>query len=243
MIYNDSYTVTTYQVDINGRVTVPVICSMMQETASRYCFENKISLEHLNPKNLTWMIIKQYVEFESYPGWLDRINVSTWPRSLKGLKALRDYSVTDEEGGLIARSSTNWVMLNTETKRPVKLGDEVSHLVTVDKAVFNNDVKIQVDLPDTEYDKKMFHVRYSDLDINGHVNNIKYIEWCLDSVSSDFQKSHTVKNLSIEFMQETYADDEVKVRTAFAGCRSFFELVNLSTGNTVCKAVMEWKDC
>ncbi len=141
MIYNDCYTVTTYQVDINGRVTVPVICSMMQESASRYCYENKISLEYLNPKNLTWMIIKQYVEFESYPRWLDKINVSTWPRSLSGLRALRDYSVSDEKGSVIARSTTNWVMLNTETRRPVKVDSEVQHLTAVDKSVFGKDIK------------------------------------------------------------------------------------------------------
>ena len=123
---------------------------------------------------------------------------------------------------LIARSTTNWVMLNTETRRPVKVDNEVSHLSTVDRSVFENEMKIHVDLPEAEYDKKLFHVRYSDLDINGHVNNIKYIEWCLDTVPSDFQKSHTVKNLSIEFMQETYADDEVKVRTAFKGLQIFF---------------------
>ena len=243
MIHNETYTVTTYQVDINGRVTVPVVCGMMQETASRYCYENEISLEHLNQKNLTWMIIKQYVEFESFPGWLDRINVSTWPRTLKGLRALRDYSVTDEKGKIIAKSTTNWVLLNTETRRPVKIDDVAQNLTTVDKSVFGNEIRINVNLPECEYQEKHFNVRYSDLDINGHVNNIKYIEWCLDSVPADFQKSHTVKNLTIEFMQETYADDEVKVKTAFSEDTSFFELINLTRGQTICKVSMDWKEC
>ena len=242
MIHNERYTVTTYQVDINGRVTVPVLCGMMQETASRYCYENEISLEHLNKRNLTWMIIKQYVEFENFPGWLDKINVSTWPRSVKGLRALRDYSLTDERENLIAKSTTDWVMLNTETRRPVKIDEEAKNLVSVDKSVFESEIRINVKLPECEYQEKHFNVRYSDLDINGHVNNIKYIEWCLDSVPADFQKLHTVKNLAVEFIQETYADDEVMAKTAFSGDTTFFELVNLTSGQTICKVSMDWKE-
>ncbi len=242
MIYNESFTVTTFQIDVMGRITVPVLCGLMQETASRFCFENGISLEHLNRRNLTWMIIKQYVEFGHFPGWRDTINVSTWPRTKKGLKALRDYSVTDSSGNTVAKSVTNWVLLDTDTKRPVKVDETVKHLDLHEKSVFESDMKIRVELPDMEYEKKMFHVRYSDLDINGHVNNIKYIEWCLDSVPADFQKDHIVKKLSIEFIQETYADNEVKVKTAFSENESFFELVNLSTGQTVCRAVISWRE-
>ena len=242
MIYEEKFTVTTYQMDINGRVTVPVLCGMMQEAASRYCYENEISLEQLNRKNLTWMIIKQYVEFENFPGWMDSINVSTWPRTLKGLRALRDYSVTDSGGNPVAKSVTNWVLLNTETRRPVKVDETIKHLTAVEKSVFNSEKKINVVLPDTEYEEKLFNVRYSDLDVNGHVNNIKYIEWCLDSVPASFQKSHIVKNLEIEFIQETYADHEVKVRTAFSERKTFFELINLSTGYTVCKAAISWRE-
>ena len=242
MIYKDNYTVTTYQVDINGRATVPALCGMMQESASRYCYENGISLEHLNPKNLTWMIIKQYVEFDNYPGWLDRVNVSTWPRTKSGIRALRDYLVTDSSGKIIAKSVTNWVLLDTVTKRPVRVDDTINHIHVEDnETVFTEEKKIRVDLPDSAYNDKEFNVRYSDLDINGHVNNIKYIEWCLDSVPADFQKEHIVENLSIEFIQETYADNTVKVRTAFSETESFHELINLTTGQTVCKASMAWK--
>lgn len=241
MIYSNSYKVTTCQVDMSGKVTVPALCGMMQETASRYCYDNRISLVHLNPKNLTWMIINQYVDFENLPGWLEQVNVSTWPRIKRGLRSLRDYSITDESGQTVANSVTTWVLLDTETRRPVRMDDTVKHLTAVEDSVFETEKRIRVDLPDADFKEKLFNVRYSDLDVNGHVNNIKYIEWCLDSIPGDFQKNHRVKNLTIEFIHETYADNKVAANTAFQGPVSYHELINKTTGNTVCKASMTWK--
>ncbi len=242
MIYKDSFTVTSFQMDMYGKVTVPVLCGMMQETASRYCYENSISLSHLNSKNLTWMIVRQYVEFSGYPGWMDKINVSTWPRNKKGLRALRDYIVTDADGGILAKSTTTWILIDTVTKRPVRINETVDHIEALeDEKAFETEKSVKIDFPDIPFSGKDFNVRYSDLDLNGHVNNIKYIEWCLDSVPAEFQKSNIVENLSIEFMQETYADDTVSVKTAFQDGCFYHELVNMSSGETVCRAAMNWK--
>jgi acyl-ACP thioesterase len=49
--------------------------------------------------------------------------------------------------------------------------------------------------------------KYSDLDINGHVNSIKYIEHILDIFPLDTYKKKALKRFEIAYVAESYYGD------------------------------------
>ena len=241
MIHEEKYTVKTYQVDMRNRIAPAAVFGMMQESASIYCLNEKISLEYLNPKGLTWMLLKQHVRFQSYPQWNSVLNVKTWPRNKNGLRALRDYLVTDEQGNCVAESVTNWVLIDTASKKLVKIDDVVKNIQAVEESVFESNFKIRIDKHGGEHYSSQYNVKYSDIDINLHVNNLSYIKWCLDAVPFSYQTEHILKEFTIEYMQEIGGEISVTADVYKREDSFYHELKRGDNGEAVCRAQTAWQ--
>lgn len=241
MIHKEIFSINTFQVDRNNCVTPSVLFGMMQESASRYCYDNRISIEFLSEKNLTWMLARQYVKFSRFPLWRESVTVETWPRNKTGIRALRDFLVTDEKGEEVAKSVTNWMLIDTTRRRPCKIDDTIEHLTAVEKSVMKDDFKIRVEKIEGEKINTSFHVRHSDFDVNKHVNNICYIRWALDTVPSDFQKNNSLSEISVEFLEEIATESPLDSSAFMNGKNIYHELVNGETGRIVFRAQTAWQ--
>ena len=77
-----------------------------------------------------------------------------------------------------------------------------------------NGLKIDMDdlmCIESEDISKEFNVRYSDIDSNGHVNNVKYIEWAIESVPVDVVKEYQLERVKVIFEKETTYGNKVNV--------------------------------
>ena len=242
MKYKNVFTINSFDVDITRLATPVVICAAMQETACRHCADNDISLGFLEQFNQTWMLAKQYIKFSKYPEWRDVITVETWPRNKTGLRALRDYIVTDEKGQEIARSVTNWMLIDIKTRRLCKIDETVKDLPITEETIMPENFKIKVDKFDGE--KKysvIFRVRASDFDFNAHVTSICYIKWSLDTVPFEFQKTHYVTELYAEWVEEISSAADVESTAHMKDNVFYHELKNMQTGRTVFRGQTTWQ--
>ena len=62
---------------------------------------------------------------------------------------------------------------------------------------------------DAAQSQSRFFVRYHDLDINQHVNNVKYIEWLLESIPGFGRKGLTLKELELNYLGEAFKGDRI----------------------------------
>ena len=51
--------------------------------------------------------------------------------------------------------------------------------------------------------------QYNDVDINGHINSVKYIEHVLDLWPLDWYRAHAVKRFEIAYVAEAHAGDQL----------------------------------
>ena len=51
----------------------------------------------------------------------------------------------------------------------------------------------------------------SDLDIVNHVNNVKYLEWCMDFVTPNLILSQKLKSFEMNFLKELSLKDKVEI--------------------------------
>ena len=93
----------------------------------------------------------------------------------------------------------------------------------------------------SENHTKTFQVSYSNLDLNDHVNNVTYIEWLLDSIPLDFQRSYQLKELEILYLAEALYDDKLKSYLEQAGNSTYnHSLVRDKDKKEVCRAKTKW---
>ncbi|XP_010497396.1 PREDICTED: palmitoyl-acyl carrier protein thioesterase, chloroplastic-like, partial [Camelina sativa] len=124
------------------------------------------------------------VVVDKYPTWGDVVEVDTWVSQSGKNGMRRDWLVRDcNTGETLTRASSVWVMMNKLTRRLSKIPEEVRgeiepYFVNSDPVLTEDSRKLtKLDDKTADFVRSGLTPRWSDLDVNQHVNNVKYIGW------------------------------------------------------------------
>lgn len=207
--YTVPFTVRSYEVAANGIVTLSNICNYFQEAAGIHADHLNFDITQLQEKGFTWVLYKMQVEVLRFPRRWDEVVVRTKPSSGDGLRAYRDYELLDAAGNRLAAAVSQWMVLNTKTKRPVRIPDEIVQLgLSNQNHVLQPDTK-PLKASGTKDAELLLRAGSHDLDMNNHVNNVKYVEWVTGHLPPELTGSHTCRDIHIQYMAECKAGDSV----------------------------------
>lgn len=212
-VWEASYPVRSYHVDAAGRVSVIALCNWMQDAARCHAAALGVSVGDLMKEGKTWVLSRMALAVDAFPGEHDIVRVQTWPSGGKGLFALRDFVLTTAGKGVLAAGVSAWLVIDIDTRRPVRIAP---FLVRIQSEDIGHALSCPLDkLPDCGKPeiRRCFSVRYRDLDLNQHVNNVSSIEWVLESLPADWRQARLFSGIEINFLGEAFAGDQV-----FSGC-------------------------
>ena len=76
----------------------------------------------------------------------------------------------------------------------------------------------------------MFKIRNTDTDSNKHVNNVRYIEWALNTLDNEVLEGYEIEEIKIKFEKEMQKEFDVKINAALTkienGYRSVYNFYN-----------------
>jgi acyl-ACP thioesterase len=170
------------------------------------------------------------------------VQLNTWPRTTKSLFALREFELTDSAGEQLGGGSSAWVVLDANTKKPQRLEKLLSGLRTGPEqlAVGSEPSKIEACTCPTVLTT---NARYSDIDLNGHVNSGRYIGWLLDSYAFEFHKTHQAHQIEVNYLSETRGGEEISIRAVELSPATWFHTIVKTDGAEVCRARLFWTAC
>jgi medium-chain acyl-[acyl-carrier-protein] hydrolase len=212
-IWTEDHVVRSYEVDPRGRLTVVSFCNYLQEAAANHAHALGVSIHHLIPQNVTWVLSRLALRIHSCPGWGETIRVQTWPSGSQGPFSLRDFRLTGGNGRPLGESVTAWLLIDAKTRLPLRRVPYVSERLPRVKAEHPLDSDLgKLPLLDGHDHEKAFYVRRGDLDINRHVNNVCYIEWVMESLSVDLHDRAVLTDLEVQYIAEAFSGDRVLAR-------------------------------
>ncbi len=205
-----SYTVSSFQVDPNGKARLAALANFLQETAYKHADSLQLGYRQLAGNNSAWILSRMRIRVIEYPDWDEELTVETWPHGIEKLFAMRDFRIRNNDGLTIAEASTAWLMVDSETHRPLRIPpDFISIEIRSDSVFEQSPGKIQMPPGMTVCDTRT--VKYADLDVVGHVNNVKYIEWCIDAIDPDLVMKQGISDFSINFISEARLGEQVEI--------------------------------
>lgn len=239
-IWKEEYLVHWYDTDLNGRIKMSSIANYLQESAWRHANHLGFGYEDAKKRNEFWVIVSLMIRMIDFPEWGQTITVETWPKGIDRLFAIRDFRISGDDGAIIGAATSSWMILDQETRRPknVDIVRPVLHLSThqdiiVDTPPFLLAIK---EISATE----LRRVRFSEVDRHGHVNNIRYIDWCLDALPAEWHRNHQIKAMVINYLAEVKTDDIVKICTGTAQEHSQFIQGNREDGKAIFRTRLDW---
>lgn len=213
-IWKERFRVRSYEMDPRGRASIVTLCNFLQEAAGNHALDLGVSVDQLQDKNLTWVLARLRMEVDAYPLWRDEVVIETWPSGAEGLFATRDFLLRDDAGVVLARATSSWLMIDLERRRPVRLPEFITSIDLPDRDRSLVGMSRQLSEGVNVVTESGIRVRYSDLDINGHVNNVRYVEWALEAVPFEIIRSHHLAELEVHFRAEAVYGDPVEVSLA-----------------------------
>ena len=213
MIHQEKFTVRSYEMDLQGVASVPAICNYLQEVAGNHATELGVAVDHLFKKNMTWVLSRLHMKVFRFPFWREEIKIETWPSGRQSKFATRDFLIFDQKHKILVKATSSWMIIDLKTQKPIVMPafmDEI-RLPDRQRAIEDNFPKMKV--PKNPISERKFEVRLSDLDINQHVNNVKYIEWALESVPFDIWKIKILSDLEVSFRSETKYGERIIIQS------------------------------
>jgi acyl-CoA thioesterase FadM len=200
-IYEERFKVRHYHVDSNGHLKPSFLFMILQETAGEHHTAVQDSLLKLYHQGYGWVLLQAIYEFESLPRYGQHLLIRTWISEIGTIKAKREYEIILNEEKIIGKAQKLWAFIDVHSKRPTALPDSIREKWdVVPKTLFEKVPRPQM-LKEYEQSAKIC-TRKSDLDINGHVNNLRYLEWLNESMPEEFSDKGIIK-LNARFLKES----------------------------------------
>ena len=216
-VYGFKSYINVYNVDMKRMARPAGLLREMQECGSRQMADQRPSYDELLDKGQALMLsrLDMIIPLEVY---LDEpIDVYTWPcPSVRGT-FLRNYLVR-KNGETAAMISSQWTLVNSETRKIMKVDEVDFSNYTMDEYV---DVmpgsKFKISREDGETIAAsepvgIKNVKLSDVDYNGHMNNTNYVDMLCDYIPELEAGTHRVTVMRIHFSKEAPLGETIEIK-------------------------------
>ncbi len=202
--------VSWHDVDFSGCLSLYSLFNFAQETAWKHAEKLGFGFEQLGDNKLAWVLFGMRIKvLNQLPKWQESLIIQTQPKGISGMFANRDYRMLNLDNQLIAIGSSNWLVIETETRRPQRL----DHVFNSLRFVENPENLISRLKPKGDFPVLLntYTVKSSDIDYYGHVNNAKYISWITDLYTPDQLKEFPLDEIMVNFLQETRFGEQIEI--------------------------------
>ena len=208
-IYTITYKVDTNYVNFNKKLGLYGTLGLLQDIASEHAEILGFGYDDMLARNIFWVLTRQKLVMNQWPNWRDNVKIVTWTKPVEGFNAFREFEIFIGEKK-IGACTTTWMILDGNKRRPTK--PDFEHNDKFARMDYGLDIRAgRVKQPEEEEKVGVFKVHNSDIDMNNHVNNTRYSKWVLDSIPMDYHSALNLKEFEINFLGETFLDDEVTI--------------------------------
>ena len=204
------------ETDIDAKLSLTGIMNYMQDCSTMQSEDAGVGIGYLGREKKAWLLSSWQIVIERRPVLGERIKVVTWPYAVKGLYALRNFAILDENGGYLVKANSYWFLMNTETGRPMRILES-------DTAPYGEfSPKIEMAVPKEMEETGRLVVMKHLLDTNLHVNNAQYVDIARELVPSGTE----IGEIRAEYRKAAVLGDEIVVKRAREGMSHLVSLCN-----------------
>ncbi|WP_438832922.1 acyl-ACP thioesterase domain-containing protein [Streptococcus pluranimalium] len=235
--YSTTYEIPFYETDVNHCVKLPHLLSVALQVSGMQSAEVGVSDQYvLDTYGLVWVITDYNISIERLPRFAEKITIETEAKSYNKLFCYRDFDIFGQDGQKMMTIATTFVLIDFETR---KVAPVPAELIAIYDSEFIKKVKRGPKYPVLENAAKTdYHVRYLDLDMNGHVNNSKYLDWIYDVMPIDFLKTHYPKHIELKYVKEIHYGRDIVSEVLLEDRISRHQIT--TEGQINAQALIEW---
>lgn len=218
MYYEATFCIGAGEAGLNLQCRPSGVLSILQEGATQAACQFHASGPEMRERhNALWMVTRMWYHLDQPLMWNDEVTLRTWHRGGRGPAMYRDFDLF-VDGKPMGEAVSIWVLVNEKDRRLLRLSD-VGELAATDGGELCKSKKLSgLRMPEDMafVEERKFH--YSDIDCNGHVNNVRYADLAADAAGLEARlDSQFVSSLQIGYIKECMAGESIRVQKSESG--------------------------
>ena len=207
--YDYTFSLLTRDCDLKGTWRLSAVLESMQEAAGAHSLLLGCGRDELLKKNIVWVLSRSELHMNRYPHAGEKVTLHTFPMPNRICFFPRYYIFTDERGEMIGKAGTLWLLLDTVTRKMLPPGD-IARLIPD-----NRDLTVPMKLPATvgnlqgEELVSEYTPVFTDLDVNGHVNNTRYADWLCNTLGIELMTQFDPESVILNYNHEILPGQKV----------------------------------
>ena len=225
--------------DMNGHIKLPDVILLSLQVSGMQSIELGVSDKTiLEDYNLVWIITDYDIEVVRLPRFAEEITIETEALSYNRLFCYRRFTIYDEAGQELIHMMVTFVLMDRDSRKVHAVEPEIvaPYQSDFDKKLIRGPKYESLNEPIS----KDYHVRFYDLDMNGHVNNSKYLDWIFEVMGADFLTQYIPKKINLKYVKEVRPGGVIISAVERTGLESKHEIT--SDGVTNAQAIITWQE-
>ena len=225
--------------DMNGHIKLPDVILLSLQVSGMQSIELGVSDKAiLEDYNLVWIITEYDIEVVRLPRFAEEITIETEALSYNRLFCYRRFTIYDEAGQDLIHMMATFVLMDRDSRKVQAVESEIvaPYQSEFDKKLIRGPKYESLEEPFS----KDYHVRFYDLDMNGHVNNSKYLDWIFEVMGADFLTHYIPKKINLKYVKEVRPGGVITSAVERTGLESKHEIT--SDGATNAQAIITWQE-
>ena len=214
------YEVRLSGLDMDGRghCKASALLNHLQNAATLAAEDGGFSREVLVERyGAFWMLARSWFHLERPLYWEDEITIRTWHRGGKRAMMYRDYDIF-AGGQQVGESVSAWVLASLQGHKLLRLGSIAELAETGGGALCKTMTLAKLHQPEGLLRKERRLMRYSDTDLNGHVNNTRYADFACDALELEgLPKDRFLAEMQIGYLAECRPGDRLDIQVGGKG--------------------------
>ncbi len=243
-VWEEHFVVRSYDVDPEWKLRLPALFRYMQEAAVNHSYDLGAGYHDLEKQGLFWVLSRIKLRIERMPSWKETITVRTWPKGKDRLFALRDFVVLDQDNRVLISVTSLWILMSRANHRPQRI-QSLPVPLPENPGISAFEEHLGKILPIGQ--PQISHTRdvmSTDLDVNRHVNNARYVAWIMDCFDPFRGALNAIKTIQVNYVDEAAYKDRVIMNTAEQASPRvhYIEGLHADTQSPVVQALIAWAE-
>ena len=210
MIFEHNFEMGIKDVGKDGLLENRAILEMLEDIGAYHSDLAGYGINDIPEKKIVWILLGWKLKVIKRPKYGQTIHIKTWGRDMLKAFTYRDFELYDSEKNLCAIATSKWTLINTDTNRVTRITDEIAGSYKVeDKKVFNDEPMGKIQVPTTFSNIVDYKVNRRDIDINGHMHNLYYLDLAYEALPEEIYEKRPFDNVNIQYKKEIKLGEKV----------------------------------
>ncbi|MBR1548837.1 MAG: acyl-[Prevotella sp.] len=233
-----------FHCDYSGRLFMGHLGNHMLNAADFHSAARGFGMQYLLGIHRSWVLSRLAIEMNDMPAMYTKFCVETWVESAMRYFTSRNFAVIGTDGKTYGYGRSIWAMIDTESRQP-------TDIFAIDNGAINNWIVADKECPIDKGGRvrlsgdgeliRTIDTYYNDVDINGHINSVKYIEHVLDLWPISWYREHQIRRFEIAYVAEAHQGDSLSFNREQAGEGEYCIRIVRGDGTECCRSKVVFK--